>query len=399
MRLLSWVAVVFILLSPGLAGPGNQYRVARDILGDEVTIYQFFQNTQPLDSLLVFIPVRRNRSQPVTFTVFLDLDDDGKFETKEIAVDEIPAPVEKGLANGFPADFKSSNQLRELLDRPAENNLQAKIEVDGSTKIVTARKVLLDIGEVFDPAPGFTGGAAAPARGPMEGAHVPAGDGDKGGDKVPVSHDGVPDLNGRSGKPNECVPLSLANSLLWLAGKHKKKIGDKMPATEDALIDELATDVKWNRDGTRNENVLPGKDEFTRRRGLPLVNKRIDNEFKKGKSLLWEKIVRELNKGEDVELVIDFKDSPQGDATEAHMVTVVGADKTKKDEQTITFHDPATPEGNDTYEVDRNGQVLNYPLGKAYVNFIISESFTSKKPTPTPSPTPTSTPPPPSPTP
>ena len=89
---------------------------------------------------------------------------------------------------------------------------------------------------------------------------------------------------------------------------------------------------------------------------------------------MWDKILAELKAGEDVELVIDFKASPNGAVTASRAVTVVGA-HSQGTKQWITIHDPLTPEGNDTYRVERNGQVTGHPLGKGFCTFIISESY------------------------
>ncbi|OGK23908.1 hypothetical protein A3A46_01075 [Candidatus Roizmanbacteria bacterium RIFCSPLOWO2_01_FULL_37_13] len=347
-----------------------------NIIGDKVLLYQFFQNKKPFESILIAVPVLQDLKNSSSFTIDLDMNADDKFSQSERAVDNIPALAEKRLPNTFPVMFKDARMLKKLASLPKDAKVKAKIKIGESLKEVKAKKVNVEIGQIFNPAPGFSGNT------------LEAFAADEA--KLSVSHDGVPDLNGRKGKPNECVPISLANSLLWLAKKYKFE--DKMPKTVDELIDELAKDVKWTKDGTKNENAFPGKEIFTKRRKLPLENKKIDNETVEGESQLWKRIVEELNKDEDVELFIDFKQSPKGKAEKGHAVTVVKADKNKKGEKFLIFHDPATKQGNDTYEVDRNGQILGYPFGKAYVNFIISESFSKLSPTPRPSPSPTSKP-------
>lgn len=349
---------------------------AINIIGEKVLLYQFFQNKKPLESILISVPMLEDLENSSSFTIDLDMNADDKFAENERAVDNIPALAEKSLPNTFPVMFKDPKMLKKLASLPKEAKVKAKIKIGDSLKEIKAKKVNVEIGQIFNPAPGFSGNTPE-----VFAADEP---------KLPVSHDGVPDLDGRKGKPNECVPISLANSLLWLAKKHKFE--DKMPKTTNELIDELAKDVKWTKEGTKNENAFPGKENFTKRRKLPLENKKIDNETVEGESQLWKRIVEELNKDEDVELFIDFKQSPKGKAEKGHAVTVVRADKNKKGEKFLTFHDPATKEGNDTYEVDRNGQILGYPFGKAYVNFIISESFSELSPTPKPSPSPTSKP-------
>lgn len=346
----------------------------------DAQIYQFSQKQKTQDSAIVSVNLIEPEKERAVYTIYLDIDDDGQFTDEEKVVDEVPAQIENNLPSGFPIILDDKQQLNKFLALAFDQPIRAKIIADEISQIVKTKKISLDIGEIFDPARGFSGYSTVFAQE------------NKDLSKVPASNTAVPDLDGRKGKPNECVPLSLANSLIWLAEKHK--FADKIPANSDDLIDELAKDLKWTKEGVKNENILPGKEAFTKRRKLPLVNKKIDNEVVGGESQLWERIVAELDSGEDVELLIDFKQSPRGKAEKGHAVTVVAADKSKKGKQQISIHDPATPKGSETYEIDRNGQVIGYPLGKVYVNFIISESFTTETPSPTPSlsPTPSPTP-------
>ncbi|MBI2029609.1 hypothetical protein HYT02_04290 [Candidatus Gottesmanbacteria bacterium] len=388
--------VLFFFLIVSVISLKSQKAVGQSssLIGD-VTLYQFFQNGNPLEGMLVSIPLNQTIDDPLNFTIYLDINGDKKFHQNEIVVEEFPAFAEEEFPNAFPILAKSKHSIALLTNLPKGSILDAKIILTNQTneKGVIEReamKTIEDIGEIFDPAPGFVGGTVNNIFIPPIIDIVYAQGGKKDPSKVPVNHKGIPDLGGRSGKPNECVPLSFANSLLWLAKTHG--FGSKMPANDNALIDELVTDMKWTKDGVKHENILPGKEAITTRRGLPLTNKKIDNEVIEGESQLWKKIVAELNDGEDVELIIDFKQSPKGNATKSHAVTVTGADKTKKGKQTVTFHDPATPKGSETYEMDRNGQIVGYPLGKVYGNFIISESFNGPTSTPSPTPSPTITP-------
>ncbi|OGK14448.1 hypothetical protein A3C98_05020 [Candidatus Roizmanbacteria bacterium RIFCSPHIGHO2_02_FULL_37_15] len=351
-----------------------------NIIGSNVLLYQFFHNKKPFESILISVPVLQDLKNSSSFTIDLDMNADDKFEPNERAVDSVPAPIEKNLPNTFPVTFTDSKLLKKLAGLPKEGKVKVKIKVGESMKELKVKKVNVEIGEIFNPMPGFSGSSL----------EIPS----TSEARVPVFHKSVPDLNGRRGKPNECVQISLANSLLWLAKKYKFE--DKMPATSDDLIDELAKDLKWTKNGVKNENILAGKEAFAKRRKLSLKNKKIDNQIVEGESQLWNRIAEELNAGEDVELLIDFKQSPKAKAEKGHAVTVVAANKNKKGKKFLTFHDPATKEGNDTYEVDRNGQIINYPFGITYTNFIISESYVNISPTPTasitPPPTPTSKP-------
>lgn len=370
--------------------------IDRNLPGD-LTLYQFFQNSNPLEGLLVSIPMQQSNDNHLFFSVYLDINADSKFQQNELVVDEMPALIEEEFPNVFPVLANSRHTLNLLNNLTDGVSLNSRIVLsDNSGEYISferpVQKTYQEIGEIFNPDPGLVGGIGRIFPGSFSVSKSYAQTAKKDPAKVPVNHKGVPDLEARTGKPNECVPLSFANSLLWLAKTHGFE--SKMPGTDNALIDELATDMKWTRGGTKHDDILPGKEAFTRRRSLELNNKKIDNEVINGESQLWKKIVSELNDGEDVELILDFKQSPKGTADKSHAVTVTGADKTKKGKQTLTFHDPATPKGSETYEMDRNGQIVGYPFGKVYGNFIISESFNGPTPTltVTPSKTPTPTP-------
>lgn len=381
--LLFFIPLVLIIVGLGYLSSKNKSQTSKrnitlNIIDKDVKIYQLQQKKKSLDSALLSLRIINLEKDRATFTIYLDLDDNNKFEEEEKVVDEVPALIEKNLPNGFPIRFSDEKKLNNLLGLAFDKPIKAKVLVNELAQEVTAEKVKLEIGDIFNPTQGFSGSSFIFAREKK----------DLG--KVPVSNNGVEDLEARKGKPNECVPLSLANSLLWLGKKHNFE--DKLPKDNDDLIDELAKDLKWTKDGVKNENILAGKEAFTKRRKLPLDNKKIDNVVIDGESQLWKRIVEELNKGEDVELLIDFKQSPKGKAEKGHALTVVGADKNKKGKKFISVHDPASPKGSETYEVDRNGQILGYPLGKAYVNFIISESLIKESPTPTPAPSKAPTP-------
>lgn len=392
-----------VLMISRMSPKSPQQTPKLEIIGEEVKLHYFYEKGQQLNTALISIPLIQPMPSGGIFTVYFDVSNDGMFDSSEVGVDQMMSFAEKARPTAFPVSFEQEGLLEKLVNLIQSQDVPIRIVIEHLedlefaslegeiSKDTEVKGVSWEISEVFSPAEGFTGGvtgaeifneireAAKPAV-PKALAH--------GGD-TSVFNDGVPDLGGRKGKPNECLPLSLANSLIWLSKKHK--FADKLPANQDAWIDELAGDVKWNKDGVKNENIYDGKEAFTKRHKLPLTNKKIDNEYKDGESDLWKKIVKELKDGEDVELILDFKQSPRGKVTKGHAVTVVGAND-ENGKQNIIIHDPATPEGSDTYEIDRNGQVKGYPFGKVYVAFIISESFITPPATPTPTPVPTPAP-------
>lgn len=328
----------------------------------------------PLGSASVALPIQENLGAPAEFNVFIDVNRDGTFALDEQAVDSELSFSEGGVPTVFPVRFEDKRQLRKLV-RDTHKRIPVRVVVTdfGGMKVsdendYRGRRMEWDITDAYSFEPGFIGG------GPLEVAaaksFVSASGTAKADEKI--FNDKVPDLGPRAGKKNECVPIASANSLQWLAVKHS--FTDNMPATTTDLLNELDQDMQHTATGVAPDNFLPGKVSFTNRHTLSLDNKKIDAVVTDGKSDMWDKILAELKAGEDVELVIDFKDSPSGTVTASHAVTVVGA-HSKGTKQWITIHDPLTPNGNDTYKIERNGQVTGHPLGKGFCRFIISESY------------------------
>ncbi len=366
----------------GLSFPGSGTVMAEGVIGDPISLVLFTRHDHPTGSAMVEVPFTEDLEGAVTFTVSFDLDRDGVFTAEEIAVDHVSAPARTEFPSAFPVLFSRSKRLEDLEPLTSEHDVPVRVVIEdlpgGGTgalvKETEVERATFEIAGAFHPPPvGFTGGGPFDNAGAaiIEFVVPPAR---AGGGDVNVHNDGVPDLKPRKKKPNECFPLASANSLLWLAKKHKFE--DKMPATSDDLADELDGDVGWTKKGTEDAKMVDGKDAFARRHGIPLVNKKIDNEVTDGQSNLWDKIVSELQDGEDVELIIKKKETAVAKGTAGHAVTVVGANS-KKGKKYVTVHDVLTREGNDTYEVGRDGRLIGYSAlgGKYFVEFIISESF------------------------
>jgi hypothetical protein len=113
-------------------------------------------------------------------------------------------------------------------------------------------------------------------------------------------HFGMPDI--AQGK-DECYPTSAANSMKWL--------NPGLPLTTEQIRDQLVADMKTNNGhaGTYNKDFIPGKDAFVASNNLQIETH----------SITLADILTEMNKGQDVELVITPKGKNWG-----HMVTVVG---------------------------------------------------------------------------
>lgn len=184
----------------------------------------------------------------------------------------------------------------------------------------------------------------------------------------------VPDIV--QGK-NECAPTSVANSLLWLAKKNN--FSDKMPQSQAGLLDELKGDLKWKVDnGVADENFIPGKEAFAKRHNLPLEIHRVN--AKDYDLNIVAKIAQELQKGQDVEIGIEYwrkQADGKWKVVGGHWVTAVGATGTK-DSQTIFVHDPLSPGPSllDIYKVDGT-KIIDYRYQGdtvAYIQYAVAES-------------------------
>src|SRR3990167_3222355 len=214
-----------------------------------------------------------------------------------------------------------------------------------------------------------------------------------------VFHSGVPDIT--QGE-NECAIMSTANSLLWLAKENK--FTEKMPKSQDELVSELKTDLKWDKDGVdTKQNYLTGKKAFTARHEISMETHMV-NVMEYDVNIV-AKIAQELKKGQDVEISLAYwneKADGTWEKTGGHMVTAVGATGDSDGSQILDIHDPLSPGPSklDRYKV-KGTRVIDYKYGANQVTYIraaIAESPTIPPPTVTPSdsstpttPTPTAT--------
>ncbi len=317
-------------------------------------------------------------------TVYLDVNGDGRFSGNEVAVKRVASVAVSEFPTAYPVLLRPS-QVLQFLQQPGTPSAKVVMrDLPGFSGTLTKEgmvdRVTFEVTDFFTaPPPGFTGvSAGASSWEPLHSfLSIPTvraqGPGTGGGNGV--YNQNVPDLPGRQGHPNECFPVAAANSILWLAQKHN--MTGTLPATTDELVDQIGQAVGYNpSSGTEDTNMVNGKNNFARSTGLPLENQKIDDTRENGASTLFGKIEQALKDGKDVELIIKRKTSAAGTSDLGHAVTVVGA-YTKGKKKYIVVHDVLTREGNDTYEVGRNGKVKGYSAmsGDWYVEFIITESI------------------------
>ncbi|MBI4022998.1 hypothetical protein HY375_02450 [Candidatus Berkelbacteria bacterium] len=378
-------------------------------IGPNVTIVRPTYQGEPLPIATLSIPYQADDPYFDTINVVVDLNQDGVFAAYQTAdgvtqeewvVQNFSARVVTGEGNSFGfalpdpgADMRTQLPVViALSEEPlsmwaGETSENLETHATAVTAIETdeiSRRMVLDPTGEGDTGFGSVGLAQAATS---EAPHRPpsSSDATNGADGAPgevkkefnVFHGGVPDVTQRE---NECVPTSTANSLMWLAEKYNFK--DKLPGDVQAVIAELKEDMKWQAASgvTTDLNFFPGKDAFVKRHNLPLVTHWVsETQFDLE---IMDKIATELQKGQDVEVSLEYGQydaEGQYHRTGGHMVTAVGARRMGNGDVYLEIHDPLSPgpELLDLYRIDGT-RVIDYRYqaraGVTYIRKAIAES-------------------------
>lgn len=368
------------------------------IIGDKIELKRVAISGKTLESGYLNLTFNKEMEERKFINIVVDLNKDGKWEKystngktqEEWIVQNMPARISDKEPNSYSFAFND-------FDADTRQNLKSKVILTGNTidsssypngwdgtapKDAIDQKELTisaiasdDIGDLYAPDPAGLGDTGLPGgliAGLVTQEVAPAA-------SINVFNSDVPDITqGR----NECVPTSTANSLLWLAKKHSFE--DKMPASNNDLISELKTDLNWSADAgvytastldkDNPDNYLAGKQRFTERRGIPIETHQIGGKFDLG---IFEKMGTELQKGQDVEITVEYGEYYTDDAGQqryrrrgGHMVTVVGA-WTAGENKYLDIHDPASrgPGTLDIYRIDGT-RVVDYRFQGSYVTYI-----------------------------
>ena len=195
-----------------------------------------------------------------------------------------------------------------------------------------------------------------------------------------VFRKGVPDI---PQKPNECAPTATANSLRWLA--QNNGFNDKLPASNGDLVKALGQAMKTSStSGTTDANMVNGKKQFIKDKGLPLTVEGQDNNGAGGLAKAkptFDFLLEQLRKGQDVEMGFTFTGGG------GHWVTVVGLVRFGN-KLGVFIHDPddgdkGTPK-TQFYELERRSDGYLKMKGYGadhYIDIIVAESPSAKCPT------------------
>lgn len=344
-------------------------------------LHFFSLGANALDTALVYLDTKPIMDFPMVFTISFDLDSDGAYSASEVAVDHAAGFSNGSEPTGFPVEFAGAAdpaaQFAALhsVVRQVPVKIVLSTLADPLTPVETvethARRFNIDAGGIAMPSGSLIGRVREWLQIPSVYAQQPG----QGG-----LRQGVPDINGRKGKPNECVPIAVTNSLRWLA--QQQGFQGSLPAKDEDLLNQLDTDLGYTSSGVDRNNFMSGKNAFTNRNGLNLDNKRLDAAITDGASNVCALIKQEFDAKEDVELVIDFKPNAQsqiGDVTRSHAVTIVGFRDLGNNKCTITVHDPFSPgkPKTENYAIGRDGKIAHPYSGSTpgFGTLIFSESI------------------------
>lgn len=200
------------------------------------------------------------------------------------------------------------------------------------------------------------------------GAPPPTAKNQKGGQvtasAVPTNHSGFP--NQECGK-NDCVPVAISNSLQWLNSYYSLNMD-----TAAISLSALRTGLKKGPNGVDTNKIVPYKRAYTQAQKLPITTHQIRGD----QSKQFEKVIDEMNKGQDVELILKKLDGG------FHAVSITGIAQTGTGKFAITISEDSqqgcaggTVSEPATYDRGNHlwGESLVYASGEPYNFFFIVE--------------------------
>ena len=324
-------------------------------ISEGVTLAAITANGQPTQLAHLTVPLRQNLDGQVWINVAVDLNGDGVWADYPLAdgsvqpewvVQNMPVFVKAGQSQNFYIDFndagalaRSKLPLRAIITSAPVDSLPAT-GWDAAMATLATRAIQIN------------------AIGVEARIYTPNPFGTVGGGQTVLRED-VPDRK-QPENTNECVPTATANSLRWLAARDPAGFKD-LPSDDDT-IKELKTDLSFSEDkkGVDPKDILAGKQKFIDRHKLPIDSHQIGAV---DDPLVFDKIMAELQKGQDVEIVIKWTtvNGQNQDETNRHMVTVVGATVRADGGMRLHVQDPKETPGVDNLKVDVHPDLANKP--------------------------------------
>lgn len=189
-------------------------------------------------------------------------------------------------------------------------------------------------------------------------------------EEISVNSDSLPDL---TGGPMDCFAIATANNLINMTSQNGRR--DDLPESPQDIMTELKSDMQY-KDGITNANFLTGKKAFVERYDLPITTEEIKNPT-------INDLADAFANADAVEISTTMIRSASGHANTGHVFTGVSAYQ-DGDDAGLAVHDPATPEGTDTMDINMSGGdsqyiILDYPMwdGIVFVDAIFLQYWDS----------------------
>lgn len=316
------------------------------ILGENVQLFRIVFNDKSSPNGYVNVPFLKDSTKYEFINIVIDFNKDGKFERYS-------------LSNGYQEEWVVQNMaVKTLKDQPNSFSVvMPDHDIDGrqdfETRVILSQKPLEDWNN-WNTADAFHTLKIVEVQKEDAGKYYkPDPEGVRIGGLPDVFRGDVPDIN--QGE-NECVPTSVANSLMWLADHYG--FADRIPGSGD-IINELKKDFNWNQYGVDMVNYLPGIKKFAEDHNLPIQSYQVGQNYDTN---IVTKMADELNKGNLVQMVMEYREYDNAGnplKVGGHMVTVVGASDTENG-QYLYINDPLSQiPGVDVYKVEGN-KVISY---------------------------------------
>ncbi len=333
--------IAFLLLrgpSDNRLEPTPSAELSTAIIGDGVKFYIFTSDGKPTGRASVSIPFLRALGSASLINIAVDLNNNGGYEEKEWIIQDMPVQAKENWNNNFyftiPDSFSDAKRARVVFGNEEKDMEIAAASFDAGR--------LFDLSSVTNPEEAMKGIG-------MNVAHAEEG-------AASVTIPDVPDIAQR---PGECAPTTAANGLISLIQKY----GDleKLSGTEQDLIDELKSDMKWTAEnGVLPDDFVTGKNAWAKRKGFFIRTEKVGDKHGIDTVSAIEEALKTDPDKKGVELRLKFGDPATGKAVGGHMVSVTGVHK-KNGKTYLDIHDPASPDGTDTVEISGN-QFANYGL-------------------------------------
>ncbi len=343
--LLTAVLVVVLVVGIMLLAPSG------GVLGGAVTITSIDASAgQPTGRAMLSIAIRRESDDSLLLNAAVDANTNGSYEADEWVVKNMPAYTRPDWSDNFAFALKNpsttSLPVMVLLGQTPITSFAATDEMEQVTVSAPIEHQvigdLLDLSSVTNPTESMKAGQTVVRQPKPEG--------------VPNTfHSDTPDLPQRK---DECAPTSAANSIIRLAGDHNRI--DAIPRDPQELIDLLKGQMGWtSQNGVLVGDFSPGKEAVAQKLNLPITSETVTGD----PGHIVDRIDDTMTAGGAAEIRIQSSylgTDGKVHIVGGHMVTVVNV---VRDGQltSLQIHDPLSPSGTDTYQLDSDGNLIGYP--------------------------------------